>query len=256
MNWKDLYSKAFPKPKTYSKYDWPDLPKPGPWDAGKYPQLNGPGNAGASSYPTVKGPAMGEGSSYPELAGPKMGEGSSYPELKSDSAYPSSSYPQLKADSKAPATSYPVIQRKDHYPDFGFRIEMEGMDVGGFQKVEGLSMSVEPIEYQHSNDITPRKRMGRIKVENVKLIKGYINTPDLFEWCEEAMKGDVSRKSISLILLSPEAAGQWGTWGPELCRYNLYDCWPTKWSSFRMDGKGQGALVEEIELVVESVQRA
>lgn len=242
MNWKDLYSKAFPQPQKFKKYDWPDLPSPKPWDKGKYPDL-----------PT---PKAGAAASYPSLPTPKAGEGSSYPQLKNDSSYPASSFPEVQNNSVSPASTYPVVPRKDHYPDFGFRVEIEGMDVGGFQKVEGLTMSVEPIEYQHSDDITPRKRMGRIKVDNVRLIKGYINTPDLWEWCQDAMKGDIGRKSISLVLLSPQAAGEWGSWGPELCRYNLYDCWPTKWSSFRMDGKGQGVLVEEIELVVESVERA
>ena len=31
--------------------------------------------------------------------------------------------------------------------------------------------------------------------------------------------------------------------------------WPSNWSGFKLDGKGQGSLVEEIELVTECVMK-
>jgi phage tail-like protein len=198
------------------------LAGPGPWEGGSYPDLPAPGPWEGGSWPQLAQSAAPEGSSYPELSQSGPGEGSSYPSARSNT---------------------------DHHGDWGFIVEIEGMEVGAFSKVEGLTVEVESIEYQHSDDITPRKRMGKIKVDNVKLVKGYVMTGDLFKWCEEAMKGDASRKSISIILLDDSRGG-------EAARYNLFDCWPCKWSGFKLDAKGNAALVEEIEFVVESMERA
>ena len=235
MNWKDLYGKAFPSPAPFKAYDWPDLPTPGAWDASSYPQLAKPGPGAAGAYPSVPGPAAQPSSMFPQLTGP--------------APWPSSSFPELPGPTKFPGSEYPMTRTwLDHAGDFGFVVSIEGMEVGAFTKVEGLTVQVEPIEYQHSDDITPRKRMGRIKVENVRLVKGYVATDVLYKWCEDAMKGDVSRKSMSIVLLGDDRAS-------EVARYNLFEVWPTKWSGFKLDGKGQGALVEEIELVVEQIER-
>ncbi len=234
MDWKQLYMSAFPQKAPFRPYDYPELKKPGPGDASQYPNLKKPGPGDASQYPQLKSPAMGDSGSYPNLPGPGKGE-YNWPETPAQKGFPGSQLP----------SSHPT----DHWGDFNFRVEIEGVDAGAFAKVEGLNVSIEPIEYQHSDDLTPRKRMGKIKVDNVKLVKGYINTPALFEWCEEALEGDVSRKSMSIVLLADDGR-------TEVCRYNLFECWPCKWGSFRLDGKGQGAMVEEIEIVVEQIERA
>jgi phage tail-like protein len=235
MNWKDIYMKAFPQKAPPRPYDWPELQKPGPGDPSKYPQLGGPSKAPGGAYPELKKAGAGEGSAYPQVAsGAGAGE---------------YNWPEAKPQTKWPGMNLPSSHPVDHVGDFNFRVEIEGVDAGAFTKVEGLNVSIEPIEYQHSDDITPRKRMGKIRVDNVKLIKGYVNTPHLYKWCEDAMKGDISRKSLSIVLLADDGAS-------EVCRYNLYDCWPCKWGSFRLDGQGRAALVEEIEIVVEHVERA
>jgi len=223
VDWKDLYGKAFPKKKPFKKYTWPELP--------------GPKAGAAGNFPQIKKPGPGEGGSYPDLP-PKKATGSE--------GYPVYGQQGVGAP---PASDFPKDRGFDHIGDFGFRVEIGGMYVGGFTKVEGLNAQVEVVEYQHGNDITPRKRMGRIKVDNVRLIKGYINDPYLYKWCESAMRGDIQRQSMSIILLDDSRVG-------EIARYNLFEVWPTKWSSFKLDAMGRGALVEEIELVVERLDRA
>jgi phage tail-like protein len=207
VDWKDLYSKAFPQKKPFKPYNWPELPGSKTGAPGSYPTLPKKESKGESSYP-----------SYSTQAGP-------------------------------PGNSLPKNRDFDHIGDFGFRVEIGGMYVGGFTKVEGLNAQVEVVEYQHGDDITPRKRMGRIKVDNIRLIKGYINDPYLYKWCESAMRGDIQRQSMSIILLDDSRM-------EEVARYNIYEVWPTKWSGFKLDAMGRGALVEEIELVVERLERA
>ena len=248
MDWKKIWADAFPKAPAGKPTSYPKLQGPGPWPSSSLPNLQKPGPGDASSYPQLKGPGAGEAGSYPQLKGPGAGEGGIYPQLKGPGPWPASSLPGLSGQKKWPGSTLPGMLRDDHIGEFGFRVEIEGVSAGHFTKVEGLNISIETIEYQHGDDITPRKRPGRIKVDNVRLIKGYVNTPALYNWCNDVMKGDVSHKSVSVVLLADDK-------GTELSRYNLFDVWPCKWSGFKLDGKGQGALVEEIELVCESLQR-
>ncbi len=90
-------------------------------------------------------------------------------------------------------------------------------------------------------------RPGRPKIGNLKLVKGYVNTDTLWCWCQDIIDGKVKRKSGSVVLLSDS--------GEEVTRYNFFDAWPTRWSGFRLNGKGSDALVEELELVVERIER-
>ncbi len=235
MDWKSLYNNAFPTKQPFKQYSWPDINKKGTSEASQYKSPAGkPGAPAGGQFPELPAGGPWQGGVWPQLAGPVAGEGSSYPELP--------------GTGPSEGSSYPSMRWVDHVGDWSFRIEIGGNPVGHFTKVEGLTMNVEVIEYQHGDDIVPRKRMGRIKVDNVRLVKGYVVTPDLFEWCEDAMKGDVSRNSISVVLLADDHV-------TEMTRYNLYEVWPVKWSGFKLDGKGQGALVEEIELAVEEIRR-
>jgi len=239
VNWKDLWNNAFPAKQPSQKYTWPKLDKPGPSGPSSYPQMQKGGPGPGGSWPTIPKSGPSEGSQFPVVAGAGMGEGGGqFPTLPNSGPGEGSALPSLRGGTWA-----------DHFGDFNFGVEIEGMAVGGFAKVEGLNVAVEVIEYQHGNDITPRKRMGRISVENVRLIKGYINDSSLYKWCENAMKGDIARKSMSIVLLDDSRS-------VEVARYNLYEVWPTKWSGFKFDAKGRGALVEEIELVVEQIERA
>tara|TARA_B100000029_G_scaffold194698_1_gene192726 strand:- start:621 stop:1076 length:456 start_codon:yes stop_codon:yes gene_type:complete len=137
---------------------------------------------------------------------------------------------------------------RDHFGVFNFRIELEGIDVGGFQSVDGLEVTIDPIEYHISNERMARKRPGRPKLGNLTFTKGYVNTDTLWRWCEEIMNGKVIRKSGSIVLLDDTGMN-------ELCRYNFFEAWPAKWSGFKLDGKSNDASVETLELAIERLER-
>jgi len=135
----------------------------------------------------------------------------------------------------------------DHHGNFNFRIEIEGLDAGGFKSVDGLEVTIAPIEYFNGNSRMPLKRPGRPKIGNLVLHKGYVNTDVLWRWCEEVMGGKISRKSGSVVLLDDS--------GLEVSRYNFFEAWPSKWSGFKLDGKSDDAVVETLELAVERLER-
>lgn len=134
----------------------------------------------------------------------------------------------------------------DYVGQFNFYVEIEGVAAGRFREAEGIGMEIEEIEFQDGTDLWPKKRPGRKKFTNIKLKKGYINKDELFNWMMDTMKGDLSRKSGSIVMQDDSAN--------DAMRYNFYDAWPRSWSGMRFDSKSSEVLVEEIELVVERVE--
>jgi len=141
----------------------------------------------------------------------------------------------------------PNRRAHDHLTDHNWMLEIEGVTQGAFSEVSGLDSETEVIEYQDGNDLILRKRPGRTKYSNITLKRGYINNTELWDWRKAVMDGKIERKSGSVILAGDE--------GSEILRYNFFEAWPAKWKGFSLNGKGNSALTEEIEMVIERLER-
>lgn len=135
----------------------------------------------------------------------------------------------------------------DHVGNFNFLMEIDGVTSGAFKSVDGLSAEVAVIEIQDGNDLVRRKRPGQRKFGNITLKRGYVEDNKLYEWFMRTLEGKVERKSVSIILNN--------SFGDEVVRYNLFECWPCKWKGFSLDGKADDVAIEELELVVEAWKR-
>ncbi|MFN3202997.1 MAG: phage tail protein [Bradymonadia bacterium] len=138
-------------------------------------------------------------------------------------------------------------RKHDHIGNFNFKVEIDGVTVGAFRNVEGLDAETEVVEYQDGDDLRLRKRPGRTKYSDITLKRGYISTMELWDWRKRVMDGVVQRKSGSIVLCNDK--------GDEVMRYNFYDGWPSKWKGFTLDGKGTDAVVEEISISHEYLER-
>lgn len=138
----------------------------------------------------------------------------------------------------------------DPYGDFAFHIEIGDMKMA-FSKFDGVDVEIDQIEYKDSLDTHPHKRPGIHRYGNLKFSKGVIANRELWDWMHKCMAGDVERKNGSIHVLSEDHNKD----KPEIT-YNFYQAWPCKWSGMRLDGKGTGVIVEELELVVDSIERA
>jgi phage tail-like protein len=143
----------------------------------------------------------------------------------------------------------PISKRKDHHGGFRFRVEIGSITAAAFSSVDGLSMEVEMIEYQGGGDRWRRQIPGRPKVSPVTLKKGYVLSTELWSWMESTAKGDLDIRNCSIIIMG-DAKGE------DKARYELYECWPSKWSGLQLDANGSNALVEEIELQVRYMKRS
>ena len=147
----------------------------------------------------------------------------------------------------------PSVGRRsfDPYGDFAFHVEIEGLGTLAFQKFDGVDVEIDQIAYKDSLDTHPHKRPGIYRFGNLKLTKGVVSNTKLWKWIHDAMAGDVQRRNGSIHVL----ADTHDKGSPEIT-YNFYQAWPCKWSGLRLDGKGAGGLVEELELAVDYVGRA
>ena len=135
----------------------------------------------------------------------------------------------------------------DPFTDHDFFIEIDGIAAGAFQKFDGLSWECDVIEYKDSLDPWPRKRPGIHRFGNIKLTKGMITNTTLNDWCQRVQSGKIERRNGAIHVLD-----RTGDKDKPVLTYEFFQAWPTKWSSFRADGKGGATLLEEIELAVDS----
>lgn len=136
----------------------------------------------------------------------------------------------------------------DHQGGFRFRVEMGGVQAGAFRSVDGLSTTVELIEYQGGGDMYARQIPGRPKIAPVVLKKGYVNTAMLWDWMHATMEGKFRFENVSVVLLDDDGK-------TELDRYELLETWPTRWAGWQLDANSANAMVEEFELQVHRIKR-
>jgi len=135
----------------------------------------------------------------------------------------------------------------DHIGNAKFKVEIEGVTQGAFTAVDGMEARTEVVNYADGDDIA-RKRPGRTTYSNIILKRGFVNTDELWNWYKAVIDGMVERKSGSLIITAEDHS--------EIMRYNFFEAWPCRWKSFALDAQGVGTLVEELEIVVEKIERA
>ena len=122
------------------------------------------------------------------------------------------------------------------------------MTQGAFTEVLGLEGVTEVIEYEDGNDLQLRARPGRTRYSNIVTRRGFNNNNELFDWYKKVTDGVIERKAGSVILVGDDAE-------TEIVRFNFFEAWPCRWRSFELDGEADRVLVEEIEIVVEKIER-
>lgn len=137
----------------------------------------------------------------------------------------------------------------DPVGNFHFVVEVDGLIAGKFSSVDGLSYEVEMVEYRVSDQpMLPRYRPGTAKYGRITLKRGYVENTTFNDWLQQVQEGTYKRLNLS-ITLQDNAGNQVAGW-------NLFRCLPAKWSIGNLDGKGNEALYESLELAVEEIRKA
>lgn len=141
----------------------------------------------------------------------------------------------------------PNRRAHDHIGAYNFKVEIEGVTVGAFARVDGLESITEVIEYQDGDDIVLRKRPGRTHYGNIVLTRGYTHSDELWTWRKAVVDGKVERKAGSIIVLADDAS--------EIGRYNFFEGWPCAWTFGPLDGQSDTVMIEVLEIAVEKIER-
>jgi phage tail-like protein len=139
--------------------------------------------------------------------------------------------------------------RVDPYRSYRFLVEIDGITQAGFQEVDGLDSSTDPIDYREGADPAHvRKLPGLNKYSAITLKRGITDSDELWKWRATVIDGKVMRKSGSIILLDDT--------GQEKLRWNFFNAWPSKWTGPALNSTNNAVAVESLELTHEEVKKA
>jgi len=137
----------------------------------------------------------------------------------------------------------------DPYANFNYMLEIDGVTNAGFSECSGLNMENTPIEYREGTDtfLTPRKQPGLMKYGNITLKRGITQNPELVAWLVQTESGDVTRRTVSIVLLDELRQ--------EAVRWNLREAWASKWMGPDLKANASEMSIETLEITHEGLVR-
>lgn len=142
-------------------------------------------------------------------------------------------------------------QRREPFPNYRFRVEIDGVSQANFCEVLIPESSSQVIEIREGSDAASyiRKQAGLVSCGNLVLKWGLTNSMELYNWRKMVEQGKTSqiKRNISVVLLDEEAN--------EAARWNFLNAWPCKYKAPDLNSLGNGVAIETLELAFESIQR-
>ena len=139
-----------------------------------------------------------------------------------------------------------MARASDPYGAFRFRVEILGLQVGGFSDVAGLEREVQVEDFREGgvNDHT-HKLATVTKYPNLTLKRGLADKTELWQWHQDVVNGRIQKRQINLVLI--DYAGK-DTW-----RWVFEKAYPVKWSGATFNAATSAVLVESIEFAHDGV---
>lgn len=141
-----------------------------------------------------------------------------------------------------------MTDRIDPYASYNFAVELDGITRAGFRECSGLEVSQEAGTYREGTDrnLGMRKLPGLVTYGDITLSRGFTSDAKLWQWRQKAANGEVERHDISIVLLDDT--------GNAKIRWNLFACWPTKWTGPTLDATADELAIESLELACERIE--
>lgn len=141
-----------------------------------------------------------------------------------------------------------MTDRIDPYGSYNFAVELDGITRAGFRECSGLEVSQEAGTYREGTDrnLGMRKIPGLVTYGDITLSRGFTNDSKLWEWRRQVASGNLVRHDISIVLLDDV--------GDAKIRWNLFGCWPTKWTGPTLDATADEFAIETLELACERIE--
>ncbi|HTT90424.1 MAG TPA: phage tail protein [Acidimicrobiales bacterium] len=129
-----------------------------------------------------------------------------------------------------------------------FLFEVDGVQIGVFQEVSGLELTVAVKEYEEGGENGfVHKFPGRSSWPNVVMKAGITNSDALFQWVSKS-SGDGFAAAGNKITRCTGAITALGTDGTRLRSWDIQGAFPVRWSGPRFNAGSTEALQEELEI--------
>jgi phage tail-like protein len=138
----------------------------------------------------------------------------------------------------------------DPYRAYNFKLVIQGVTEGHFTECSGLGVRVQAIKYREGgiNQVV-HAIPGFVEYADVTLKYGLTNSAELWNWFMTVVKGKVTRKNVSILLLDSDGA-------TEVMRWDLINAWPSEWRGVPLDAMHREVALETLTLVFETLERA
>jgi phage tail-like protein len=135
---------------------------------------------------------------------------------------------------------------KDPHIGLRFWVQLGQVEVAGFQECTGFGMETEIYEYSEGGLNTYTHKLPvRVKHKNITLKRGLDEGQDLFQWYVRAMKGEIKRQNISIIVYDSQ--------GNQVRKWDLQNAWPCKWNGPDLKTDHGAVAVESVEIAHEGL---
>jgi len=145
-----------------------------------------------------------------------------------------------------------VAERLNICGKYRFLVEIDGIARAAFREVEGLSVTIDVVEYREGPDVAmaPRQEPGLAHYGPLVLRYGVMSTSgggnrELWNWVKQTLEGNTQRRDVAVVVLDRR--------GNEVVRYLLSNAWPSSWRLDKLDGRSSSALFEELTLQYEAL---
>lgn len=134
------------------------------------------------------------------------------------------------------------------YGKFRYKVEIDGLEAGGFSEASGFDASIDVIEYREGDMVqTPMKLPGLKKYGNITLKKGVADSMVMYEWMIAGVEGEVERKTITITILD-ETETATASW-------QVINAWPAKYTAPDFSATTSDVAIESLEIAHEGMTR-
>lgn len=134
------------------------------------------------------------------------------------------------------------------YGKFRYKVEIDGLEAGGFSEASGFDASIDVIEYREGDMVqTPMKLPGLKKYGNITLKKGVADSMVMYEWMIAGVEGEVERKTITITILD-ETETATASW-------QVINAWPAKYTAPDFSATTSDIAIESLEIAHEGMTR-
>jgi len=143
-----------------------------------------------------------------------------------------------------------AMTERNIYRAYNFILDLGGGTVGYFTQVNFMGINVPYYEYREGGaGPAVRKLPGRVSYSDIELKWGLTESTEMMDWLMSAVKGEVIRKNISIILKDTD--GQ-----KEVTRWNVENAFPCSWKGAQLDALSNEAAIETLCITHEGLTRA